>query len=76
MLAAVPGAELTAVPAPRVAARSPESARAARRGPIFIGMDLLIFYLIVAALPLVIAFFVIYWAVRLAIRHENSRRDT
>ena len=39
-------------------------------------MDLLIFYLIVAALPLVIAFFVIYWAVRLAIRHENSRRDT
>jgi hypothetical protein len=38
-------------------------------------MDILIFYLIVAAIPLAIAFYVIYWAVRLAIRHENARRD-
>lgn len=36
-------------------------------------MDLSIFELVLLALPLLIAFVLVYWAVRLAIRHERGR---
>jgi hypothetical protein len=36
-------------------------------------MDFTIFGLVLLALPLLVAFALVYWAVRLAIRHERGR---